>query len=115
MASVLRRKNYADCLIFSTNGTSMIKEQDILDTFAVAAEKADIDNVSKRKIVPYSFWHYFITDRIKSGLSYARVAQICGTSVTQIEKTYYHIDKDVMITDALASYFVSDDGVIVTT
>jgi integrase len=115
MASVLRRKNYADCLIFSTNGTSMIKEQDILDTFAVAVEKADIDNVSKRKIVPYSFRHYFITDRIKSGLSYARVAQICGTSVTQIEKIYYHIDKDVMITDALASYFVSDDGVIVTT
>jgi len=52
---------------------------------------------------------------VNSSLSYRRVAQICGTSVTQIERTYYHIDKDVMITDALASYFVSDDGVIVTT
>jgi hypothetical protein len=52
---------------------------------------------------------------VNSSLSYRRVAQICGTSVTQIERTYYHIDKDVMITDALACYFVSDDGVIVTT
>ncbi len=115
MSQVLRTKDYSDRLIFSTNGTSMIKEQDILETFKWAIEKAETDKAGTRKLVPYSFRHYFITDRIKSGLSYARVAQICGTSVTQIEKTYYHIDKDVMITDALASYFVSDDGVIVTT
>jgi hypothetical protein len=40
---------------------------------------------------------------------------MCGTSVTQIEKTYFHIDTEVMISNALAGYFVSDDGVIVTT
>jgi integrase len=115
MSQVLRTKDYSDKLIFSTNGTSMIKEHDILEAFKWAVEAAEIDNADKRKLVPYSFRHYFITDRIKSGLSYQRVAQICGTSVTQIERTYYHIDKDVMITDALASYFVTDDGVIVTT
>ena len=115
MSQVLRTKDYSDKLIFSTNGTSMIKEHDILEAFKWAVEAAEIANADKRKLVPYSFRHYFITDRIKSGLSYQRVAQICGTSVTQIERTYYHIDKDVMITDALASYFVTDDGVIVTT
>jgi hypothetical protein len=37
---------------------------------------------------------------------------MCGTSRTQIEKTYYHIDKEIMMTQALADYFI-DDGVIV--
>jgi integrase len=117
MAPILGKKNVADCLIFSRDGTSMVKEHDILETFrwGVAEAGAEIKNADSRNLVPYSFRHYFITDCIKSGLTYARVAQICGTSVSQIEKTYYHIDKDVMITDALAGYFVSDDGVIVTT
>jgi integrase len=105
----------SDCLVFSRDGKAMVKEQDLLDTFAWAMEKADIDGRKTRNLVPYSFRHYFITDRIKSGLTYQRVAQICGTSVTQIEKTYFHIDKEMMISNALAGYFVSDDGVIVTT
>ena len=63
--------------------------------------------------MPYSFRHYFITHRIKSGLSYKDIADMCGTSTTQIEKTYYHIDRDIKITQALADYIVTDEGIIV--
>ena len=115
MKPLLGKQMISDCLVFSRDGKAMVKEQDLLDTFAWAMEKADIDGRKTRNLVPYSFRHYFITDRIKSGLTYQRVAQNCGTSVTQIEKTYFHIDKEVMISNALAGYFVSDDGIIVTT
>ncbi len=54
----------------------MVKEQDILETFRLAVAEAEIKNAESRNLVPYSFRHYFITDRIKSGLTYARVAQI---------------------------------------
>lgn len=115
MKPLLGKQQLADCLIFSRDGKTMIKEHDILETFAWALAKAEVKNRETRNLVPYSFRHYFITDRIKSGLSYGNVAKMCGTSVTQIERTYFHIDKEIMISNALAGYFVSKDGVIVTT
>ena len=115
MKPLMGKQQLADCLIFSRDGKTMIKEHDILETFAWALEKAEVDDHKNRNLVPYSFRHYFITDRIKSGLSYGNVAKMCGTSVTQIERTYLHIDNEIMISNALAGYFVSKDGVIVTT
>jgi integrase len=111
----LAKQRLSECLIFSTDGKAMIKEHDILEVFGWALEKAEPKNRNLRNLVPYSFRHYFITDRIKSGLSYGNVAKMCGTSVTQIERTYFHIDTEIMISNALAGYFVSDNGVIVTT
>jgi integrase len=115
MGQLQGAQGLADRLIFSQDGKSMVKEHDNLATFSWALGEADIDQRKGRTLVPYSFRHYFITDRIKSGLTYQNVAQICGTSLTQIEKTYFHIDEEVMISSALAGYFVSDNGVIVTT
>lgn len=115
MMPLMGQRKLPDCLIFSKDGKSMIKEHDILATFSWALKEAGIKNRGQRNLVPYSFRHYFITDRIKSGLSYGNVAKMCGTSVTQIERTYFHIDTEIMISNALAGYFVSDDGVIVTT
>lgn len=115
MKPLMGKQKLSDCLIFSRDGKTMIKEHDILETFAWALKKAEVEDHEKRNLVPYSFRHYFITDRIKSGISYGNVAKMCGTSVTQIERTYFHIDKEVMISNALAGYFVSKDGVIVTT
>lgn len=115
MKPLMGKQKLSDCLIFSRDGKTMIKEHDILETFAWALKKAEVEDHEKRNLVPYSFRHYFITDRIKSGISYGNVAKMCGTSVTQIERTYFHIDKEVMISNALAGYFVSKEGVIVTT
>jgi len=62
--------------------------------------------------VPYSLRHYFITQKIMSGLSYRQIADMCGTSVAQIEKTYYHVNEDIMMTNALADYRFDGNGLI---
>ena len=67
-------------------------------------EIAKIENLQTRDLVPYSFRHYFITQRVNSNLPPAAVAEMCGTSITQIEKTYYHTTEAKMISNALADY-----------
>jgi len=101
--------------IFSANGESVISERMILYYFDKILELAEIKNLSKRDLVPYSFRHYFITQKIMSGLSYRQISDMCGTSATQIERTYYHINEDILLTNAMADYKLSDEGIIVTT
>ena len=105
------KKPFAENFIFSFNGINVVSQRAITHHFKKILESADID-VGKRKLVPYSFRHYFITNRIKAGLSFKDVADICGTSRTQIEKTYYHIDEDILTTQAMAGYYTID-GMIV--
>ena len=97
--------------MFSYNGVNVVSQRAVTHHFKKILEAAEIE-VGKRNLVPYSFRHHFITSRIKAGLSYKDVADMCGTSRTQIEKTYYHIDKEIMITQALADYYLVD-GMIV--
>ena len=63
--------------------------------------------------MPYSFRHYFITQKLVNGLSHRQVADMCGTSITQIEKTYYHINDDMMVDAALVDHDVGNDGIVV--
>jgi integrase len=102
---------YAENFIFSFNGINVVSQRAITHHFKKILEAADID-VGKRKLVPYSFRHYFITNRIKAGLSFKDVADMCGTSRTQIEKTYYHIDEDILTTQAMAGYYTIDGMII---
>ena len=37
---------------------------------------------------------------------------MCGTSRGQIEKTYYHIDEDILTTQAMAGYYTIDGMII---
>ena len=37
---------------------------------------------------------------------------MCCTSITQIEKTYYHTTEQNMISNALASYYIKDGMLI---
>ena len=41
-----------------------------------------------------SIRHYFVTQRWKTGVQLRDIANSSGTSVNQIEKTYYHIDEE---------------------
>jgi integrase len=54
-----------------------------------------------RKLSFYSIRHYFVTQRWKAGVQLRDIANSCGTSVNQIEKTYYHIDEEKMIETAV--------------
>jgi integrase len=102
------RKLLGEQVMFSTNGTSQLTPRAIGYHFEKLMEVAKITGLDKRDLVPYSFRHYFITQRVNSNLPPAAVAEMCGTSITQIEKTYYHTTAEKMVSNALADYTYVD-------
>ena len=101
-----------DELIFSVDGLKPVTPRAIGIHFYKLLELANIGDAETRDLVPYSFRHYFITQRVNSNLPPATVAEMCGTSVTQIEKTYYHTTLEKMVSNALAGYYVKDGMLI---
>ena len=101
-----------DELMFSTNGETAITARAIGVHFDKLIVLANIQNSDARGLVPYSLRHYFITQRVNSNLPPAIVAEMCGTSITQIEKTYYHTSEEKMVSNALAGYYVKDGMLI---
>lgn len=102
------QKKFGNCLIFSVNGDRAISDRAIAYHFDKIIERADIGNLKTRNIVPYSFRHYYITTKVNGGLAPTAVAEIAGTSTTQIENTYYHTTKEKLITNAFAGYTYKD-------
>ena len=111
LARLLKPKNDND-LIFSVDGKTMLSKRALLYHFHKIMELAEIENLEQRDIVPYSLRHFMITQRIMSGLNFKQIADMCGTSVTQIEKTYYHLNDEIRLTNALADYIRLEDGTI---
>ena len=103
----------AGAIIFSSDGKQELEHNLIRYHFNKIIELSGIDT-KNRKIVPYSFRHYFITNKIMSGLSYRQISDICGTSASQIESAYYHINEEIMRTNAMAGYKLSEGGLIET-
>jgi integrase len=101
-----------DDLIFSTGGKTAVTARAIGVHFDKLILLAKIPNKDKRGLVPYSLRHYFITQRVNSNLPPAIVAEMCSTSITQIEKTYYHTTEEKMVSNALAGYYVKD-GILI--
>jgi integrase len=99
-------------LIFTTNAKTPITPRAIGYHFDRVLERAGITHLDKRDLVPYSFRHYFITQKVNSRIPVADIAEMCGTSITQIEKTYYHTTEAKMVSNALADYYYVD-GVLV--
>lgn len=107
-----KKAKFANSLIFRLNGESCITPRSIGYHFDKIIELAEIKHTENRDLVPYSFRHYFITKRVNSNLPPAAVAEMCGTSITQIEKTYYHTTEAKMISNALADYEYKDGMLI---
>jgi len=105
-------KAFGDTFVFSANGVSMLTPRAIGYHFDKIVELAEIKDTDTRDLVPYSFRHYFITDRINRGATPTQVAETCGTSTAQIEKTYYHTSEAKMITNALPQ-FEYEDGLLI--
>ena len=81
--------------------------------FDEALTECEVENRDARDLVPYSFRHYFITDMINKGATPTQVAETCGTSTAQIEKTYYHTTAAKMIINALPQ-FEYRDGLLIS-
>ena len=108
-----KTRQISDLYVFSLDGENLITQRALLYHFGKIIELADIPDRLNRDVVPYSFRHYFITQKLVNGLSHRQVADMCGTSITQIEKTYYHINDDMMVDAALADHDTGNDGIIV--
>lgn len=100
--------NFGNTLIFSIDGVNPISNRAIAYHFEKILNLAKIKNLATRNIVPYSFRHYYITQKINSGLAPTAVGEISGTSTTQIENTYYHTTQEKLLTNAFAGYKVVD-------
>ena len=105
-------KAFGDTFVFSANGMSMLTPRAIGYHFDKMVELAEIKDTDTRDLVPYSFRHYFITDRINRGATPTQVAETCGTSTAQIEKTYYHTTERKMIENAMPEFYYKD-GVLI--
>jgi integrase len=69
---------------------------------------ANIEAQRKKVLVPYSLRHFCITQRVMAGCRFEDVAFMCGTSVKQIENTYYHLNTAMMKRTAVARYAMRD-------
>ena len=98
--------------VFSIDGTKEIANKVILKHFFEILELAQIEDYKERGIVPYSLRHFCITQRLMAGAGYREVANMCGTSVYQIEKVYWHLNEDVMFTTASKEYKLMKDGTL---
>ena len=47
-----------------------------------------------------------------SDLDFRAIADMCGTSIMQIERTYYHLNDTIRLTNAVADYGVDSDETI---
>jgi integrase len=108
----LTKPDNKDAYIFSVNGEDILSKRTVLYHFHKLVSLADIEDREIRDLVPYSLRHFMITQRIMSGLSFAQVADMCGTSVSQIERTYYHLNDEIRRTNALADFQYKEDGTI---
>jgi hypothetical protein len=50
---------------------------------------------------------------VNSNVPIINIAEMCGTSAAQIEKTYYHTSEMKMISNAMADYTVKDGVMVV--
>ena len=101
-----------DGLIFSLDGKTMLSQRALLYHFNKIIDLCEFDNRENRDLVPYSLRHFMITQRIMSGLNFRQIAGMCGTSATQIERTYYHLNDEIRLTNALADYIRNENGTI---
>jgi integrase len=102
----------ADELIFTVDNANELSKRTLLYHWHKMIELVDIADREVRDLVPYSLRHFMITQRIMSGLTFRQIADMCGTSVAQIEKTYYHLNDEIRLTNAVADYRRRDDGTI---
>ena len=100
-------------LIFSVDGETELTKRGLLYHFKKMLTLAEIKDWKERGIVPYSLRHFMITQRIMSGLDFRSIADMCGTSVAQIESTYWHLNDAIRLTNAVADYKRKSDGTIV--
>ncbi|EWY37482.1 hypothetical protein N825_17885 [Skermanella stibiiresistens SB22] len=61
-------------------------------TWSRVVKQLEIDeDIEGQPITLYSLRHFYVTERLRSGVDIYMLAKNCGTSVRQIERTYSHV------------------------
>ena len=94
--------------IFSRDGEKELSNSFFNKHFRRVMAISKIEKNRQKQLVPYSLRHYCITQRVMAGCRFEDVAFMCGTSVKQIESTYYHLNEEMMKRTAVARYTVKD-------
>ena len=102
-------------IIFSKDGTSRYPRSSLHKHFRRIMAIADIAEDRKTQLVPYSFRHFAITNRVQSGLQLQEVAKMTGTSLKQVEETYWHLNEEQMRLTAMADFVRDKNGTIIQT
>ena len=97
----IAKQTNAGELVFTIDGENQITQRTMLYHWHKMIDLAHIADREIRDLVPYSLRHFMITQRIMS-----------GTSVGQIEKTYYHLSDEIRLTNAVSDYRRNADGTI---
>jgi len=102
----------AEGYVFSIEGDKEFPKTNFHRHWKRVLRLTNIPTERQKELVPYSLRHYMITQRVMSGCKFSDIAYMCGTSVNQIEKTYYHLNEAMMKTTAMATYVKRDGKVI---
>lgn len=98
--------------VFSKNGEDEFPKSNFYRHWKRMMLLTDITKERQQELVPYSLRHYMITQRVMSGCKFSDIAYMCGTSVKQIEATYYHLNEAMMKTTAMATYIRRNGKII---
>ena len=111
--SILRKYDKkAEGYVFSVEGDTQYPRTNFHRHWKRIMLLTDIPKNRQNELVPYSLRHYMITQRVMSGCKFSDIAYMCGTSVKQIEATYYHLNEEMMKTTALATYIKRNGKII---
>ena len=94
--------------VFSRDGLKPLTNTFFNKHFRRVMDIAKIEAQRKKVLVPNSLRHFCITQRVMAGCRFEDVAFMCGTSVKQIENTYYHLNTAMMKRTAVARYAMRD-------
>ena len=105
----LTKPKNKNSFVFFENGHKQTTNKIVYKHFKEVMKLAKIEDFKEREIVPYSLRHFCITQRIKSGCTFGEVADMCGTSIKQIESVYWHADTATKLTTAIKDYRTNDN------
>jgi integrase len=95
-------------LLFSRDGETELHNSFFNKHFRRVMALTKIEKKRRDQLVPYSLRHFCITQRVMSGVRFSDVANMCGTSSGQVERTYFHLNEEMMKRTATAKYTVKD-------
>jgi integrase len=97
------QKKSDDFILIRPNGRLKQLREEIYEFWREIMEGVGLD-YKGRKLTWYSCRHYGITCRLKAGVKVYDIAQMAGTSVSQIESHYGHFDQSMSRAASLLNY-----------